>query len=550
MQPKVPAVLILTAGRGSRLGDYSAHLNKALLPLGKRAIISRIIDRFPEDTRFVIAVGHRSEQVRTYLKMAHPNLNLICVDVDNFDGPGSGPGYSTLCCKDQLQEPFFYVSCDTLWEQEAELPTAYDWLGSARVPSDESAVYCNLELGLENEVVALHDKTRVDGEQYRAFIGLAFIKDYESFWRSLGSDALIGGERQISNGFKALVLNRSARAHELTWLDTGDAKKYREATATYENYDFSKPDEALYISKDRVIKFFANPIFAETRVARARSNSAVFPPVSDAECGFYNYPFINGRSLYEHCSDEVFVKLLTWLPHNLWKPLDVDPAIFSRACHAFYREKTEERLRKYFMKYPEGAALCSVNGTKLQPVPELLASIPWDMVCQGNPSFFHGDFHFDHILFDQTEQRFTLLDWRQDFGGHTTFGDTYYDLAKFCGGLRLNYDYIKQGRFNYSARDNQAELSFDRRKEGDAYERRFHSFIEEQGYNLHHVKLLVPIIFLNMAPLHHYPFDQFLFALGCLTLQAELGSSFARTLAADKSSESLNTSAKSRIIAG
>jgi hypothetical protein len=172
------------------------------------------------------------------------------------------------------------------------------------------------------------------------------------------------------------------------------------------------------------------------------------------------------------------------------------------------------------------------------------------MVCQGNPSFFHGDFHFDHILFDQTEQRFTLLDWRQDFGGHTTFGDTYYDLAKFCGGLRLNYDYIKQGRFNYSARDNQAELSFDRRKEGDAYERRFHSFIEEQGYNLHHVKLLVPIIFLNMAPLHHYPFDQFLFALGCLTLQAELGSSFARTLAADKSSESLNTSAKSRIIAG
>jgi thiamine kinase-like enzyme len=175
-----------------------------------------------------------------------------------------------------------------------------------------------------------------------------------------------------------------------------------------------------------------------------------------------------------------------------------------------------------------------VNGIELQPVEDILNAIPWDIICKGNPSFFHGDFHFDHILFDSKRETFRLLDWRQDFGGYAEFGDTYYDLAKFCGGLRLNYDYIKEGRFTYSESGDDVVFTFDRRQEGDVYEERFHSFIEEQGYSLEIVKLLVPIIFLNMAPLHHYPFDKLLFALGCSTLQRELGDTIISSREVDR----------------
>lgn len=518
-----PAVLILTAGRGTRLGTYSSHLNKSLLPLGKRAIISRIIEKFPEDTRFVIAVGHRAEQVKTYLKMAHPQLSFTFVEVDNYDGVGSGPGYSTLCCREALQEPFFYVSCDTLWDQDAPLPTDCNWLGSSFVPEGQRAAYCNLEVSPDLEVRRLHDKIEVVGDNNHAFIGLAFVKDYPTFWESLCTSELIRGEYQVSNGFKALVNDRSVRALPLRWIDTGDAEKYETAVARYEHYDFSKADEALYISEDRVIKFFSNPTFAETRVQRARSNPTVFPEVSDAVNGFYSYPFVTGKSLYEHCTPELFQKLLAWLPANLWRSVSVDSRVFGAACDAFYRQKTEERLRKYHMKYPQGSSIRRVNGVDLQPVADILSAIPWARICRGNPSFFHGDFHFDHILFDSERDTFRLLDWRQDFGGHAEFGDTYYDLAKFCGGLRLNYDYIKAGRFTYQERGDDVLFTFDRRKDGDAYEALFHAFIEEQGYSLETVKLLVPIIFLNMAPLHHYPFDKLLFALGCVTLQQELG---------------------------
>ena len=521
MTTKSPSVLILTAGRGTRLSDYSAHMNKALLPLGKRAIISRIIEKFPADSRFVIAVGHRAEQVKTYLQMAHPRLAFTFVNVDNYDGPGSGPGYSTLCCRNELQEPFFYVSCDTLWNDDSPLPTDRNWLGSTFVSEEERVSYLNLELSPELDVLKLHDKVRVPGENIHAFIGLGFIKDYPTFWESLRTSELISGEYQISNGFRALVDSRSVKALPLDWIDTGDAKKYEKAVASYEQYDFSKSDEALYITDERVIKFFSNPAFAETRVMRARSNPAVFPEVSDAINGFYSYPFIEGKTLYQHCNNEIFEKLLSWLPENLWKPVQVDPVIFHSACDTFYRKKTEERLQKYLKKYPTGYGIQEVNGVELRPVADLLKQIPWSRICAGNPTFFHGDFHFDHIIFDPEAETFRLLDWRQDFGGHTEFGDTYYDLAKFCGGLRLNYDYIKDGKFTYHEHQGKVEIAFDRRQEGDAYEARFHQFIEQQGYSVEMVKMIVPVIYLNMAPLHHYPFDKFLFALGCMTLERE-----------------------------
>ena len=96
---KVSTVCILTAGQGSRMGNLGQKLNKALHTIDGKAIISHIIDKFPKETEFVIGVGFLGEQVRQYLQIAHENNKIIFVDVDNFLGPGSGPGYSLLCCR-------------------------------------------------------------------------------------------------------------------------------------------------------------------------------------------------------------------------------------------------------------------------------------------------------------------------------------------------------------------------------------------------------------------------------------------------------------------
>ena len=111
-------VCILTAGIGSRINKYSKYINKSLLPVKNRAAITHIIESFPEKSNFVIAVGYLKKQVKDYIKIAHPNKKIKFVEISNYKGKNSGPGFSLVSCKKYLQKPFYFVSCDTIWDKK------------------------------------------------------------------------------------------------------------------------------------------------------------------------------------------------------------------------------------------------------------------------------------------------------------------------------------------------------------------------------------------------------------------------------------------------
>ena len=102
-------VCILTAGRGVRLSEYSSLVNKALLPINKKAAISHIIDNFPNDTKIVVAVGHLKDQVKTFLKFCYPKRDIKFIEIKNYAGKGSGPGKSLLQCKKFLNKSFYHL---------------------------------------------------------------------------------------------------------------------------------------------------------------------------------------------------------------------------------------------------------------------------------------------------------------------------------------------------------------------------------------------------------------------------------------------------------
>ena len=105
-------VCILTAGSGSRMGPLTQHVNKAILPINFKAVISHIIEKFEKNQEFVIAVGHKKDTVVDYLSIAHSDRKIEIIEIDKFLGPGSGPGYSLLSCKDSLQCPFIFYAAD------------------------------------------------------------------------------------------------------------------------------------------------------------------------------------------------------------------------------------------------------------------------------------------------------------------------------------------------------------------------------------------------------------------------------------------------------
>ena len=106
-----PAVLILSAGLGSRLSQLTKHINKALLPINNEAIISRIIKKFPESYDFVVTLGYKGDELREFLKLSFPERKFTFVDIKNYDDPNSGPGSTASLCKAHLQRPIGRASC-------------------------------------------------------------------------------------------------------------------------------------------------------------------------------------------------------------------------------------------------------------------------------------------------------------------------------------------------------------------------------------------------------------------------------------------------------
>ena len=215
-------VCILTAGKGSRLAPITDHLNKALLPLGEKATISHIIDKFPYDTEFVIATGFNASGVKQYLKLAHPNGRFVFVDVLNFDDVGSGPGHSLLCCEEHLDCPFIFFSCDTIVTDK--IPNCVsDWIGISE--TNNPKVYCTA-LIKGDHVSSLLDKSSMGTSH--AFIGLAGIYNHKLFFQGLReSSKLTEGEIQITSGLEALVQNGELNAINFEWFDTGNWSGYK-----------------------------------------------------------------------------------------------------------------------------------------------------------------------------------------------------------------------------------------------------------------------------------------------------------------------------------
>jgi hypothetical protein len=516
-----PLVCILTAGSGTRMGPYAQIVNKALLPIDFRAVISRIIALFPADAEFVIALGYRADQVRAYLSIAHPALRVRYVAVSPFEGPGSGPGYSLLSCRHELRRPFYFVASDTLFRAIDLIPPNANWAGVARLPLEQSAAYCNLRVE-GDRVVDIIDKQRIETDDFVAFSGFLHVHDHAAFWEGLAEARVTAGEHQVSDGLRALVAGPGLRAVAGEWTDVGNVDKYHQTLAKEAEFDFGKTEEFLYFSDDRVIKFFVNPKVVEGRIGKAAIKPRIFPTIAAQDVQFFAYQFVDGQTMYERCSPPLFSDLLLWLEREVWPPPPGDAGRMAQLCELFYRNKTQERLGAFARKYPSHEAPLRLNGEPIAPLDTILQHVPWDELYQGIPAFIHGDLQFDNILHNDRTGSFTLLDWRQDFAGEIAYGDLYYDLAKLLGGLMVNYDLVKQGLFRVERSGEDLFVDFAVHSTCEMYGRMLREYIERRGLDFQRVRVLQALIYLNMSPLHHPPFDVALHALGAKLLTTEL----------------------------
>jgi len=516
-------VCILAAGIGSRMKPFTDHINKSLLPVDFKAVLSHIIEKFDNNIEIVVAVGHLKETVIDYLDCAHQDRKFTIVEVDRYTGKGSGPGYSLMQCRDHLDLPFVFFSSDTLVLEDIP-PPIENWLGVA--PVIETRDYCTAKIA-RNIIVGLDDKVESDNEN--AFIGVAGVRDYKFFFERLSSDTeLKDNEIQVSNGFSALI-NFDLRPKYFTWFDTGNMNGYKNANKKMSKlgsvFDFSKSDEFLYFVGNKVIKYFKDKLIIKNRYIRSKILHGLCPRIICIKDSFYAYEKVDGEVLYDTINDQMMNNFIHWIDENLWKDLEISNIQFKEfksACLNFYYDKTILRIDNYQKKHQIKDQSTNINGFNVPSIEMMLSLINWDYMSTGIPSNFHGDLHFDNILLKE-DGDFLILDWRQDFSDIIDFGDQYYDLAKLNGGMKVSYKLIKQNKFSFF-KDNQGNITIDHVTPPALKRARkiFKNYLYNKGLDVTKVNILTGLVYLNMSPMHHEPFDHFIYNLGRLTLYKAL----------------------------
>lgn len=525
-------VCILAAGKGSRLSTWRS-IHKALLPIGNVAIISRIIHEFPVDVEIVVAVGYQATQIKNFIRLAHPERSITFVDVDRWEGEGSGPGYSLLSCQESLQCPFIFTSVDTLVAESIPEPKQ-NWIGVAAASDTQVFLMAEVEAG---RVKRFHDKIASATLRHRgydlerilpyAFIGIAGVHDWQLFWHALTHNrgTLVQGELQVANGLQGLLGKLSALS--FTWHDTGSDVSYHNTARIFPEIVAPKKDEQFYMQGGRVIKFFADEEITTRRVARAQALVGLVPPVIGRAGQFFSYKKAAGKLLSEVHDVSTFEDFLEFCALKLWRPQALTPKSFQDftfRCDQFYRAKTEERVNQFHTLTTTQDQSHRINGMLVPPLQELLSQIPWDTLAHGTPTLIHGDLQPENILIDPNGN-FVFLDWRQDFAGLLEYGDMYYDLAKMDHALLINGEIIRRNHFNIKIDGQEVLLEFYIRSHLAEYRQLLDQFMRKNGYNVPKVRILTGLIYLNIAPLHENPYNELVYYLGKYLLYATLNES-------------------------
>jgi hypothetical protein len=518
-------VCIPCAGTGSRLGSLTQFINKSLVGIANRPTLSHLIDQFPSDAEFVIALGHKGYLIREFLTLAYPTRQFYFADVSPFEGSGSGLGLSLLACKQYLQQPFIFISCDTLVEEPIPGPDE-NWMAYAEIA--DLKPYRSIALSVDG-VSAIKEKGEGQAPMHKAYIGLAGIRDYQQFWTAMEEGGEIAIQTGEAHGMRNL-LTKAIKAHIFTWHDTGSPDALSQTRKHYREPDepniLEKANEAIWFVNGEVIKFSDDQNFIANRVKRVKQLRGFTPEVTGAEAHMYRYRKVEGKILSEVVTLPLFDRLLEHCTH-FWEEKSLTTAevvAFQETCMIFYRDKTFDRVALFFKNFDRKDGLELINGKEMLSLDTLLNSLDWNWLADGLPGRFHGDFHFENILWSSPDQQFVFLDWRQDFGGNLSTGDIYYDFAKLLHGLIINHELIAGDYYHIDWRNENIDFDFHRKQILVECERYFGTWLESRGYDRKKVWVLTALIYLNIAALHHHPYSLLLFALGKSMLKSEMES--------------------------
>ena len=511
-------VLIASAGIGSRVENYSKNFNKALISVGRKPAICYIIDKIPKDVEIVVTVGYKKDYLIQFLSLVYSDRNIKFVDVDKFAGEGSGLGYSILKAKDELQCPFMFIANDCITDEEFTEPT-HNFMNFSI--EQDTTEYRTMKLQRMSSVVSELIQKGDRRSSNAAYIGLCGIYNYNEFWKYMVEGVEDGSIEQGESYAISKMLNAGMQfnGYPSTWYDTGNVSKYIATNKHFSKDDhiniLDKEDETIWFIDDKVVKFHNDKTFISQRVKRTQVLGKFVPEILGSTENMYMYKRVDGDTFTYNLQYDKFEKFLGWIK-DFWVERNLNETEnekFRNVCKKFYYDKTMERVNEYYKKYNREDSVEIINGKRYDKLSDILNRVPWEtLINTAKPTNFHGDLHFENILVNKDS--FSMLDWRQSFGGIIEYGDVYYDLAKLKHGFIISHEMVNEELYRTDIEGDVINFYFMRKNVLSNIEKMFDDFVIKMGYDLKQVNILTAMIYLNVAALHHHPYSDLLYYLG------------------------------------
>lgn len=500
-----PAVLILAAGLGSRLKNQTKSKNKALIPINNKAIISHIIDKFPEHYEIIIAVGYQKESLIDYCNIAHSDRNLKFVEVDQWENSNVGPGYTTSKCKEYLQRPFYIITVDCLVDGDVPKLDG-NWL--ALHPTAYPEKYSTVKIDDDSNIIDLVNKSENGFDN--AFIGLAAIWDYSIFWKELECNSK---DSELVSAWYNPKSYPSLKSKNVKWFDTGNLDDIEKAKEHFNDNPLSlhkEIDEVTYKNQNKFLKFNSDKNITKNRILSGNRLLNLIPSGFYGNNNFISYDWQDGMTLYEYNSINLYSKFLNFL-ENIIKNSKTwtNPKLIK----SFYIDKTNLRVDSFIKKYGNSYFNdeFEINGKKYPSLKSIMEKIKFDFDSNLFYDSFHGDLQFDNIIYNSTLEKFTYIDWRESFAGDTEGGDLYYDLSKLYGGCILAYNSLKTDE-SITLTEGLSTIKYECNTSHQLSEfiKLYENWLNKNNYDLNKIKLITGLIYLNMSPLHSDKFNKML----------------------------------------
>jgi dTDP-glucose pyrophosphorylase len=229
-------VVIMAGGTGSRLKPITNIIPKPLVPVGEKAMIHIIMDKFMSFgcTEFYISISYKGEMIKQHLK----ELNLPCTIHYFEEDKPLGTAGSLSIIREKLTDTFIISNCDILINQDYEEVLSYHLKSNNKLTAlaalkSFSIPYGVLETKEDGQLTNMEEKPSYNfqvnaGVYFLNNEALSLIADNEFYNITDMMEDLLKDDKRVG------VFPVS----EGSWFDIGEWKEYQRTQEIFKKINF------------------------------------------------------------------------------------------------------------------------------------------------------------------------------------------------------------------------------------------------------------------------------------------------------------------------